>query len=300
MTIENRLHDTSLRLSDLPERPPARRVLLCSPEHFEVIDTKNVHMRPELGVDKDLAHRQWESLRGCYEKLKDLGHIDEVAVIQGAPDCEDMVFCANQSLPWPEGDGGKAVFLSTMKHTRRRKEVAHFERFYRERGYRIVRSATNAVFEGMGDAIAHPGRRLLYGGHGFRSEKGAYEEVARALSTPVLPLRLVDERFYHLDTCFLPLDEETALILPEAFDTDSRKLIGFMFENVLHAPPDEAARNFALNAHVLPDQKVALIPAGNPKTTAILRKQDFIVYEIDTSEFLKSGGSVFCMKMMWY
>ena len=31
-----------------------------------------------------------------------------------------------------------------------------------------------------------------------------------------------------------------------------------------------------------------------------LKGEGFKVYEVDTSEFMKSGGSVFCMKMMHY
>ena len=36
------------------------------------------------------------------------------------------------------------------------------------------------------------------------------------------------------------------------------------------------------------------------KAKKILMEEDFLIYEVDTSEFMKSGGSVFCMKMMFY
>ena len=40
-----------------------------------------------------------------------------------------------------------------------------------------------------------------------------------------------------------------------------------------------------------------LIQKGNPVTKEGLETAGFRVLELDTSEFIKSGGSVFCMKL---
>ena len=39
---------------------------------------------------------------------------------------------------------------------------------------------------------------------------------------------------------------------------------------------------------------------GANEANAKLRSAGFNVVEVDTSEFMKSGGSVFCLKMMVY
>ena len=41
----------------------------------------------------------------------------------------------------------------------------------------------------------------------------------------VLSLELTDPHFYHLDTCFCPLDAETAAYYPPAFDPYARRVL---------------------------------------------------------------------------
>jgi N-dimethylarginine dimethylaminohydrolase len=45
------------------------------------------------------------------------------------------------------------------------------------------------------------------------------------LEVEVMSLRLVDERFYHLDTCLCPLEGGWLLYYPDAFDAASNRLI---------------------------------------------------------------------------
>jgi N-dimethylarginine dimethylaminohydrolase len=77
-----------------------------------------------------------------------------------------------------------------------------------------------------------------------------------------------------------------------------------LFKKVVHIPVDEAIRSFSLNAHVInidqAGRKVALIHAGSNVTHRTLIEAGYEVIELNTSEFMKSGGSVFCMKMMVY
>ena len=42
--------------------------------------------------------------------------------------------------------------------------------------------------------------------HGHRSISAAREVIAERLGVDVVTLKLVDQRFYHLDTCFCPLE----------------------------------------------------------------------------------------------
>lgn len=289
-------------MQDLAPRNEQTHVLLASPEHFKIVDEKNIHMAGHAGLENlPEALRQWENLKNIYEGLKEEGVIESVEVVKGLPGCEDMVFCANQTFPWMV-DGEKLVVLSQMTHPSRQKEVPAFGKFFAQKGYRIIRLPGQIYFEGMGDAIPHPGRQLIYGGYGHRSSHEVYSNLATMLHVPVVPLQLVDPRFYHLDTCFLPISEEAVLIYPGAFDEDGLEAINHFFKLVVHIPEQEAAKGFALNAHcIMTGQrgKVAIIQQENPITCKILEQSGYRVIETNTSEFIKSGGSVFCMKMMY-
>jgi N-dimethylarginine dimethylaminohydrolase len=126
-----------------------------------------------------------------------------------------------------------------------------------------------------------------------------YEEVARAFDSPVVLLKLVNERFYHLDTCFCPLTPEAVLIYPSAFDAESLELILKIFPIVLTAGEGEAVRSMACNAAVV-DGKTAILQKGAASVSRHMAVMGLKVIEVDTSEYIKSGGSVYCMKMFCY
>jgi len=284
-------------LASLPEIPRPGRVLLTSPEHFRVAYVINPHMAGNEGtVDRAEARRQWEALREAYERVG-----VEVSVLAGVEGLPDMVFCANQTLPYRTPGGETGVVLSRMHAAQRKPEVDHYARFFEGEGYEVRGLEPDLVgdFEGMGDAIWHPGRYLLWGGHGFRTDAGVYDRLSEKLGFPILTLRLDDPDFYHLDTCFCPLDESTVLIYPGAFDGDGLALIRSMFSRVLEAPEEEARRLFACNAHA-PDGRHVIIQEGCTDTNRMLREAGYEPVEVDTGEFLKSGGSVFCMKLMFW
>lgn len=290
-------------LSAIPSRREPSKVLMATPDYFDIIDVKNPHMEGQAGnLDKEKAAHQWKSLKSVYEELVVRGILEEVRIVPGAMGCEDMVFAANQTFPMILPAGEKAAVISKMKHPSRQREVPFFEKFFSAQGYKIIHLEETELFEGMGDTIPHPGKRLVYGGYGHRSEPEAYEEISRKLGLKVIALELKDERFYHLDTCFVPLDKEAVMLTSEAFTPDGMKMIQSLFSRVIEIPMEEAAGNFALNAHVIHNErgKVAILQKGNKETVSKLQEAGYEVREVDTSEFMKSGGSVFCMKMMYY
>ena len=63
-----------------------------------------------------------------------------------------------------------------------------------------------------------------------------------------MPLTLVDPRFYHLDTCFAPLDGGFVMYYPAAFDTASRARIEAFYppEKRIVVEEEDAVR-FACN-----------------------------------------------------
>ncbi len=299
--IYKKIEEINFSIDTISKRAEPDKVLMCSPDYFDIIDEKNVHMSGHKGnISKDKAMAQWDALRLVYLSLRDRGIVSEVSVIEGVPELEDMVFTANQSFPYLM-DEKKVVIPSKMRHESRNKEVPFFIDFYVKHGYEIIDNSEIALFEGMGDLIPHIGKNLLYGGYGYRTDLSAYNKISKLLNVPIVALELVNPTFYHLDTCFVPLSEKSVMICAEAFSFNGLKLIQALFEKVYRIPIDEASRLFSLNAHCLYlKSKVAILQFGSTFTYETLQLEGYEVIEVDTSEFMKSGGSVFCMKMMYY
>lgn len=285
-----------LEAATLPPRREPQRILMCTPEYFEVIDVKNPYMEGNIGaVEQRKAVLQWEELRRVFLQA---GH--EVVTISGQEGLEDMVFAANQTLVGMNAEGEPYVLLSCMTHASRQREVPYYRQWFETHGYKIYSLNEKAErFEGHGDALWHPGRQLLWGGYGHRSTLAAYEQIAATLNVPVIALELLDPNFYHLDTCFCVLRDDAVLIYPGAFTAEDRAMIARLFPLVLTVSEEEATRYFACNALAL-DGRTVILQRGARETNALLRAHGFTVIEVETGEYLKSGGSVFCLKTMVY
>jgi len=283
-------------LKNCPAMPDPARVLMCAPEHFDVLEVKNPFMAGQVGrVDRALARKQWEEVRAAFEAAG-----KPVALMDAVPGLEDMTFCANTGLVGVTPQMERVCVTSQMRHSSRKREVPAVEAWFKSQGYRIARLKDSShAFEGAGDALWHPGKRLLWGGYGFRSDAEVYDDVARAFESPVVLLKLVNERFYHLDTCFCPLTSEAVLIYPSAFDGQSLELILKIFPVVLTAGESEAVRFMACNAAVV-DGKTAILQRGASGVARHMSVMGLKVIEVDTGEFMKSGGSVYCLKNFVY
>ena len=271
--------------------PRAARLLVCPPEHFEVLDVKNAFMAGHVGaVDRALARRQWDALQAALRR-------EGVAVetLPAARGREDMVFTANGAVVLPRTEGGADVVLARLRHASRQAEVPHLRRWLEAAGFRCSELPHECGhLEGHGDVLVVPGRRMLLGGHGGRSELGALEALARRLDVPLVPLPLVGEPFYHLDTCLLLLDEDSALLHPPAFRPAALAALEVLFPRLIEADPDEAEHELACNARALANGAV-VISAGAARTAERLAAAGYRPVPVDLSEFHKSGGSVFCL-----
>lgn len=255
-----------------------RHYLMCPPTHFGVDYAINPWMDPAATVDRALARAQWEQLRAV---LRGLGH--SVHQMVPRPGLPDMVFTANAATVV---DG--RVLVARFRHPERAPEADHFRSWFADGPFDRVRTA-RWVNEGQGDVLL-AGRRLL-AGTGFRTEPAALAELGEVLRLPVVPLRLVDPWFYHLDTALTVLTERQAVHYPGAFDRRSREVLADVFPDVLAATREEA-RAFGLNA--LSDGHHVVLPPGLDRLTAELTARGFEVVTVDVSEFRKAGGGVKC------
>jgi N-dimethylarginine dimethylaminohydrolase len=191
--------------------------------------------------------------------------------------------------------------MSVMRSARRQPEVRVVARQHESRGLHLEWLDAFEVpsFEAMGDSLWHPGRALLHAGVGPRSAPEAFRHVAAWTGVPVLLYEMKDPRFYHLDTCLSLLDERTAAAYLPAFTDDGKALLRQVFERVVEVDDREAAEQMFCNGHC-PDGRHFLVQAGCPNGCAALRELGFEPLELETSEYLKSGGSVFCLKLHYW
>ena len=256
----------------------ARTYLLCPPEHFAVDYAINPWMHPDMPVDTGLAMRQWQVLA---ETFAGLGHT--VHTITPEPGLPDMVFAANGATVI-----GGTVLSARFRYPQRQPEAAAYLAWFRSRGYgRIAESAI--INEGEGD-IVFAGRAILVG-HGFRTDPAIAAELTGLFGLPAIPLRLVDPRFYHLDTALTVLDVDTAAYYPAAFDDASRAALASQFAELIEVK-DEDAEVLGLNA--ISDGRHVVLPAQATGLAAQLAAAGFTPVGVDLSELLKAGGGPKC------
>ena len=273
-----------------------QKVLMCKPEYFEVNYSGNEFMKGNIdNVDKAKALSQWNGLKEIYVSL---GY--EVVLIEPVKDLVDMVFTANQSLPFLDASGKKKVILSKMKNEQRKDEVKYFKDFYLKRDYEVIELPDEIrYFESMGDCVIDYNRNILFGGFGFRTDEKTYDIIAKYTDFKIVKLKLVNPVLYHLDTCFSVLNSETAVIQKSAFDENGLKVLKECFDTIISADEKENLEYFVCNCHC-PDGRNVIVQKGSVRFVEDITKTGLNLIEVETGEFMKSGGSVFCMKIMIY
>jgi lysine-ketoglutarate reductase/saccharopine dehydrogenase-like protein (TIGR00300 family) len=262
------------------------RFLMCAPDHYDVDYVINPWMEGNIHKSsRDRAVEQWQKL---YHVLKEHAIVDLVPPQKGWP---DMVFTANAGLVL-----GDNVVLSRFLHKERQGEEPYFQQWFEQNGYTVHVLPKDLPFEGAGDALLDREGRWLWSGYGFRSELDSHPYLAKWLDIEVLSLRLIDERFYHLDTCFCPLANGYLLYYPGAFDSYSNRLIELRVAPEKRIAIAEAdAVNFACNA-VNVDSIVIMNKASDALKTR-LADVGFRVIETPLTEFLKAGGAAKCLTL---
>jgi len=110
----------------------------------------------------------------------------------------------------------------------------------------------------------------------------------------VRSVELVDERYYHLDITFCPLDDRRAIVVPDAWDDYGRRVMKELITEPLVLDADEAA-TFAANSVVIGNHIV--MPACSARVGRQLEAWGYDVAVADVGEFLKAGGGVRCLTL---
>ncbi len=257
---------------------------MCPPKHYEVDYVINPWMAGNVHrSSRERATRQWEQL---YSALRQVAHVELVAPQPGSP---DMVFTANAGLV---RDG--IVALSSFHHRERQGEEPHFRRWFSESGFAVRDIPRITPFEGEGDALFEADGSRLWAGYGPRTRVDSHQRLTELWGVEVVSLRLVDPRFYHLDTCFCPLSNGDVMYYLPAFDRESQLKIEAHYsrkQRIQVAEPD--ALRFACNAVNV--GRTILANQISEELCAELELRGFQIVQLELSEFLKAGGAAKCL-----
>jgi N-dimethylarginine dimethylaminohydrolase len=258
------------------------RILMCPPDYYGIEYEINPWMSRSRGSTPERARQQWQAL---HDILRGLGVAVELLTPQ--PGLPDLVFTANAGLVY-----GRRFFSSRFRHEVRARETPSYDAWFAAHGFTVEHLPEGTFFEGAGDALfCGP---TLFAGYRIRSDVRGHQYLGKALGKLVLPLELVDPRFYHLDTCFCPLAPGTAVYFPPAFDAYGRRVLETHIPRLLAVHEDEAVR-FGCNAVVV--GKTVVVNTGCERLAEGLKAWGFTPVATELDEFLKAGGSAKCLTL---
>jgi lysine-ketoglutarate reductase/saccharopine dehydrogenase-like protein (TIGR00300 family) len=259
---------------------------MCAPEKFDIDYNINPWMEGNIhNLSRELATTQWQKL---YDTLAEYAEIELITPQAGLP---DLVFTANAGLVV-----GDKVIISSFYHAERQGEEPHFRDWFDKHGFEVHQLSSQLSFEGAGDALIDRSGDWLWAGYGWRTELESHNYIADWLDIEVLSLRLVDRRFYHLDTCFCPLSDGYLLYYPPAFDRHSNQLIESRIppnKRIIVGETD--AIQFACNSVNIDD--LVVMNFASEGLQQRLAAVGFKVAITPLSEFLKAGGAAKCLTL---
>ena len=120
--------------------------------------------------------------------------------------------------------------------------------------------------------------------------------MCREFGREIVPLKLVSERFYHLDTCFCPLSGGEVLFYPPAFSEKSLwQIRQVVADEQLIAMSEEDAARFCVNAVCI--GRTVVMASATPELGRRLADRGYTLRDLDLSPFILSGGGAFCMTL---
>ncbi len=264
------------------------QILMCRPSHFGVSYVINPWMEGHVGrADRDVALEQWTRLADT------LGQRADLQIMDGVPGLPDMCFTANAGLVW-----GDRFVPTTFRVAQREPEMSHFIDWFSQAGYQIAPLPDAPSCEGEGDLLYQLDQQggCLWAGYGVRSSLESHRAIGQRLGVEVVSLRLVDQRFYHLDTCFVALPGGRVMYYPAAFDERSLREIRHRVPPAARLEVDKQdAMRFACNALVLGETLVTNFVSDPLRRRLAKWALEVIVSPVD--EFLLAGGGVKCLSL---
>jgi N-dimethylarginine dimethylaminohydrolase len=270
--------------------------LMTDPGHYDVHYKINPWMRPDAW-NADPATRRAAALHSSMQLRAALeaagGMVESIGAVPGLP---DLVFPANAAIVL---DG--QVLLARFRHPERQGEEPVFRAAFEALKVcglvdEIMELPQGVLQEGAGDCIWDESRGLFWVGYGQRSTKNSIAAIQDAFGQNTVALELATDRFYHLDTCFCPLEGGKLLYYPPAFTEAALAAIhAHVRPEDRIAASDEEAAAFCVNAVNVGRHVVMAAPPVSLR--AKLEAHGFGLTGIDLAPFILSGGGAYCMTL---
>jgi N-dimethylarginine dimethylaminohydrolase len=274
---------------------------MCPPDFYGIHYEINPWMDMSRQAEHAVAVEQWNAL---YRHIVDAGA--RVSLLEPVPGLPDLVFTANAAMIYrgtdfspSSADGLKSVprgkpisLLSRFRHRQRQGEEPYFRKWFEANGFEVVDVPENFSFEGAGDALFCGD--TLYAGYRMRSDAAGHQKIGQMIGCRVIPVELIDARYYHLDTCFCPLADGEAIWYPGAFDDYGQLAIREHIPKLIEAEQAEAER-FACNAVVV--GRCVITNTGCDRLHDELSMRGYKPVATPLDEFVKAGGSAKCLAL---
>ena len=259
---------------------------MCPPTFFGVEYVINPWMEGQIHeTNVELARAQWLRLSALLQQQA------EVISLPAVPGLPDLVFTANAAVIFR-----RTAVVSTFRFAERQPESPHFANWLEADGFQVRTLQPDIFLEGAGDALLDRSEDLLWLGHGQRSDFRAKDHLENILGIEVQPLRLRNPSFYHLDTCFCPLERGFLLYYPDAFDDEGIAAIEARVPAQRRIPVSALdAAGFACNA--VNFGKTVILNRASHQLVETLSTFGFEVTCAPLSEFIRAGGAAKCLSL---
>lgn len=298
----------------------SRAVLMGDPTHFQIRGGANPHTRDRWGrrkiVDPARARAQFDQwARRLTEAGVSVFVVPPVATSPGLVFPANAGFLTRLEAPVPLD---QKIFLLSRALPTREAERRVYRDFLRGLGF-TVNDTFPYRFEGEADLFAAGSLHIFTSGplesqrfvprwgwppyrrvYGFRSDPAAKAQLSSYVDTPVLSLTLVNEAFYHGDTCLCSFGRRREFLMAylPALNPESQEQLKDAFRERLLVLDDDDGWAFAANSFQLGGENPILFM---PHTVSRrlqdqVRERGVTPELVDVSEFMtKGGGSVKCM-----
>jgi N-dimethylarginine dimethylaminohydrolase len=260
------------------------KTLLIRPTDFKAQGHDNPYVNPR--GDTSHAMEEHEAITAALT--------DPVVAVVHAP-LPDMVFVSDSGVKLV---GLPVILLSRMKYKGRREEQPYHLQIFKKLGFRTIHFP-KGVFEGQSEIkFFHKGTVAVHG-YGFRSTRASTEVMQQVLNDTyrkyqarpptVVPIRLVNPLFYHLDIAMLKYNDTSCIVHRRAFTKEDLERL----RQVCTVHVIDVADTFCLNAVV--DGGRLLTRAVSPQIKKMLEQiTGYRVVPLSAHSFEQAGGSVRC------
>ena len=258
-----------------PEMSPSRWIAIIHQPSPNIVRCELTHLE-RVPIDYALALEQHANYRRLLER-----HGAKVILLGGNRELPDSVFVEDTAVVLDE-----IAVIASMGATSRRPEpelIAAELRRHRE----VTAIQLPATLDG-GDVFRV--RRTLFVGLSARTNQAGAEALREIVKSFGYEVRTVTvQGCLHLKSACTPLPDDRLLLNPAWLDPSN--LAGFDYVTI--APEEPHA------ADVLSIDHTAVVAAGCPRTTKLLKRSGYEIEEVDLSEFAKAEGAVTCLSLLF-